>query len=70
MATLPTIGSRKAFASWRASSDPWRAAVEDIARAEGVPTGALVPFKTGTNLVVDLDGRFHPWKMRAISPSN
>jgi hygromycin-B 7''-O-kinase len=31
--------------------------VQDIARTENVPASVLVPYATGTNLVVDLDGR-------------
>ncbi len=57
MTGLPVIGSKEEFATWRASPDLWRALVQDIARTENVPATALIPYTTGTNLVVDLDGR-------------
>ena len=57
MTRLPIIGSEQDFASWRTSPDLWRAPVQDVARTEGVPTTVLAPYETGTNLVVDLDGK-------------
>lgn len=57
MTGLPVIASKEDFARWRASPDLWHALVQDIARTKNVPATALVPYATGTNLVVDLDGR-------------
>ncbi|TNC47713.1 phosphotransferase [Rubellimicrobium rubrum] len=57
MTELPNIGSRQDLARWRADPYLWRAVVQDLARAENVQTTVLASYKTGTNLVVDLDGR-------------
>lgn len=57
MTELPIIDNRQDLARWRASPDLWRAVVQDLARAENVPTPVLAPYETGTNLVVDLDGK-------------
>lgn len=50
MIDFPVIADRQAFARWR---DLVRA----IARAEAIAVDEPRPFRTGTNLVVDLDGR-------------
>ncbi|KMO34690.1 hypothetical protein VQ03_23150 [Methylobacterium tarhaniae] len=57
MSDRPFIADSQAFARWRATPDLWRPVVRDIARAANVPAGEPIPFRTGTNLVVDLDGR-------------
>ncbi|AWN54575.1 aminoglycoside 3'-phosphotransferase/choline kinase family protein [Methylobacterium sp. 17Sr1-1] len=56
MLEFPFIADRQAFARWRAAPDNWRLLVSEIARAETFATGELTPFRTGTNLVVDLGG--------------
>jgi len=55
MAAFPTILDGRAFAEWRSESSNWRSIVSDIAQSHGIrDTDELVPFATGTNLVVDL----------------
>ncbi|CAN7633703.1 aminoglycoside phosphotransferase family protein [Bosea sp. LjRoot237] len=56
MIKLPVITDKEAFASWRAKPENWLACAHDIARAENILAHILVPYRTGTNLVVDLDG--------------
>lgn len=56
MIKFPTITDRQVFANWRAKPKNWRAHVSDIARSENILADGLVPYLTGTNLVVDLNG--------------
>ena len=57
MIDYPVLADWQAFARWRAVPDNWRTLVGAIARAETIAAGEMTPFRTGTNLVVDLDGR-------------
>ncbi len=45
------------FANWRSNASRWLPVARAIARSENVPASTLAPFRTGTNLVVDLGGR-------------
>ncbi|MGE7472684.1 aminoglycoside phosphotransferase family protein [Bosea sp. NPDC003192] len=56
MITLPIITDEQAFANWRAKPENWQVPVKDIARSENVSANILAPYRTGTNLVVDLNG--------------
>lgn len=57
MAIFPELNNDKGFQNWRSTPDLWLPVVRDIARAGRVPASVLRPYRTGTNLVVDLDGR-------------
>ncbi|MDE1158506.1 MAG: aminoglycoside 3'-phosphotransferase/choline kinase family protein [Neorhizobium sp.] len=54
---FPDIADGKAFRFWRHDTDQWRGTVLAICAQEKLPAGTLMPFATGTNLVVALDDR-------------
>ncbi|MGF3024008.1 aminoglycoside phosphotransferase family protein [Methylobacterium aquaticum] len=55
---FPQIANSSEFAQWRSSPSNWTALVQSIAQAEAIHAPTPRAFGTGTNLVVDLDGRF------------
>ncbi|SER33351.1 hygromycin-B 7''-O-kinase [Faunimonas pinastri] len=57
MIELPRIANKTDFARWRADPRRWSSTVGEIARLANVPARAFSAFETGTNLVVDLDGK-------------
>lgn len=56
MNELPDILSAEEFGNWRADANLWSPAVREIVRSMDFDIDSLTPFKTGTNLVVDLNG--------------
>ena len=54
---LPVLAGAADFARWRSEPARWLPAVQAIARTGNVVTRVPTAFGTGTNLVVDLDGR-------------
>ncbi len=57
MIAFPDIVNDADFARWRSSPVAWLPVVREIARSADIPGNVLSSFATGTNLVVDLDGR-------------
>jgi hygromycin-B 7''-O-kinase len=57
MHSLPNLPDVAAFHAWRHDASHWLPAALDIAREQGLPHAAPLPFLTGTNLVVALDDR-------------
>jgi hypothetical protein len=57
---LPDISNAEHFQRWRATPDQWSALVKEIARNADVDVGDLIPFASGANLVVDLNGSVCP----------
>lgn len=53
---LPYALDAEAFKRWRFSPELWSPVVKEIARTARVGVDCLIPFTTGTNLVVDLNG--------------
>lgn len=56
MRDFPDIPDAGAFSLWRAEPDLWLPLVTGIARLENVDVVSPTAFRTGTNLVVDLNG--------------
>lgn len=57
MPIFPEVTGASDFQIWRSNMRHWSPLVQLLARSEGISTSAMAPFKTGTNLVVDLDGK-------------
>jgi len=57
MVELPQITNDADFARWRSAPHLWLPVTRAIARSQNIQATVLSPFLTGTNLVVDLDGR-------------
>jgi hygromycin-B 7''-O-kinase len=57
MHSLPNLPDLAAFHAWRRDSSQWLPAARDIAHKHSLPHADLLPFLTGTNLVVALDER-------------
>ncbi len=53
---LPETLDAEGFSRWRLDPDNWAPVVRDIAGNEGIDVECPTSFKTGTNLVVDLNG--------------
>lgn len=53
---LPETLDAGGFSHWRSDPDKWIPVVRDIASKEGIDVECLTSFKTGMNLVVDLNG--------------
>jgi hygromycin-B 7''-O-kinase len=51
---LPHFRDARAFGAWRAQPAGWMPVALDIARAAGLPADDVMPFETGTNLVLGL----------------
>ncbi|TJZ90275.1 aminoglycoside phosphotransferase family protein [Paracoccus gahaiensis] len=56
MKLWPDISDEEDFERWRSASDLWLPVVIEIAQRANVHAVSPTSFKTGTNLVVDLDG--------------
>ena len=57
MIELPILTNDADFAKWRSDPNCWLPMARQIALSENISPSVLSSFATGTNLVIDLDGR-------------